>query len=103
VLELLLLMYCSPRLTMYGCTCADTASRLPGSIVSPSSPSAFTAGAADAERFAAIIVAVAAVALSQRRTQRLLRLDRRLTPGAGHSWQRFFGAATVLRVCAPLP
>src|SRR5580765_7470718 len=37
-----LLMYCSPRLTMYGCTLRGPASRLPGSRPSPSSASAFT-------------------------------------------------------------
>src|SRR5580658_4326574 len=41
-----LLMYCSPRLTMYGCTLRGPASRLPGSMDSASSGSLAPAGAA---------------------------------------------------------
>src|SRR5437016_11474720 len=40
-----LLMYCSPRLAMYGWTLRGPASRLPGSTSSASSPSAVAAGA----------------------------------------------------------
>src|ERR1700686_4672440 len=98
-----LLMYCSPRLTMYGCTLRGPASRLPGSIVSPSSPSAFTAGAA-AERFAVLIVAVAgggAVAAPAR--SGLLGSPGGPPPGGGTAGSGFFGATTVLRACATAP
>src|ERR1700730_11420922 len=95
-----LLMYCSPRLTMYGCTLRGPASRLPGSMVSPSSPSAFTAGAA-AERFAVIIVAVAgggAVAAPAR--SGFLGSTGGSPPVAGTAARGFFGAPTGLRACA---
>src|SRR3984893_16781020 len=95
-----LLMYCSPRLTMYGCTLRGPASRLPGSMVSPSSPSAFAAGAA-AERFALIIVAVAgggAVAAPARGA--FLGSPFASPPAPGTAGSGFFGAAEVLRACA---
>ncbi len=98
-----LLMYCSPRLTMYGCTLRGPARRLPGSIASPSSPSAFTAGAtAELERVAVIIVAVAgggAVATPAR--SGLFSSTGGAAPAAGGTAATgFFGGATVLRTCA---
>src|SRR5256886_4222940 len=93
-----LLMYCSPRLAMYGCTLRGPASRLPGSIVSPSSPSAFTAGAA-AERFAAIIVAVAGGGVAGATRRGFLSSTGGALPAAGRAARGFFGSAAVLRGC----
>src|SRR3984893_3075784 len=98
-----LLMYCSPRLTMYGCTLRGPASSLPGSIVSPSSTSALTAGAAtELARVAVIMVAVAGVgAVAVPARSGLLSSTGGVPPAAaGTAATGFFGAATVLRACA---
>src|SRR5260370_16439489 len=94
-----LLMYCSPRLRMYGFTVRGPASRLPGSIVSPSSPSAFTA-CATAARFAVIMVAVAGGGAGGAATRSgLLTSTGGGGAGAGRGARGFFGAAAVLRAC----
>src|SRR2546430_3964364 len=85
-------MYCSPRLAMYGWTLRGPASRLPGSIVSPSSPSAFTA--CPAERFAVIMVAVAGAGPAR---GGFLSSTGASPPAAGTAAGGLFGAARLLR------
>src|SRR5580704_17584446 len=85
-----LLMYCSPRLTMYGCTLRGPASRLPGSSDSPSSASALTGAGRGAEGTAE------AVTGSARARGFLISISgwgAAVTAG-------FLGATAVLRTCA---